>query len=117
MQLAIEQLQQELKQVHARLGGLFKRSEPRQRCLDYLQGLLSGVPRKNGWQLAQWMGEATPDGVQHLLERAHWSADAARDVLREYVVKQLGVSARRSHIDLCRPPGYRSSARSLPAMR
>ena len=90
MQLAIEQLQQELKQVHARLGGLFKRSEPRQRCLDYLQGLLSGVPRKNGWQLAQWMGEATPDGVQHLLERAHWSADAARDVLREYVVEQLG---------------------------
>lgn len=90
MQLAIEHLQQELEQVHARLSGLFKRSEPRQRCLAYLQGLLSGVPRKNGWQLAQWMGEATPDGVQHLLERAHWSADAARDVLREYVVEQLG---------------------------
>jgi SRSO17 transposase len=36
------------------------------------------------------MGEATPDGVQHLLERAQWSADAARDVLRDYVVERLG---------------------------
>lgn len=36
------------------------------------------------------MGESTPDGVQHLLERAHWQADVARDVLREYVVEQLG---------------------------
>ena len=48
------------------------------------------VERKNGWQLAEWIGEATPDGVQHLLERAQWDADAARDVLREYVVEQLG---------------------------
>jgi len=32
--------------------------------------LLGTVERKNGWQLAEWIGEATPDGVQHLLERA-----------------------------------------------
>lgn len=37
-----------------------------------------------------WVGEATPDGVQHLLERAAWDADAARDVLRAYVIEQLG---------------------------
>jgi SRSO17 transposase len=36
------------------------------------------------------IGEATPDGVQHLLERARWDADAARDVLREFVVERLG---------------------------
>ncbi|SAL07157.1 hypothetical protein AWB78_08447 [Caballeronia calidae] len=58
--------------------------------LAYLKGLLGTVERKNGWQLAEWIGEATPDGVQHLLERAQWDADAARDVLREYVVEQLG---------------------------
>jgi SRSO17 transposase len=52
--------------------------------------LLGTVERKNGWQLAEWIGEATPDGVQHLLERAQWDPDAARDVLREYVVEQLG---------------------------
>lgn len=80
----------ELSALHERLGCLFRRSEPRQRSLAYLQGLLSTVERKNGWQLAEWMGEARPDGVHHLLERAHWQADAARDVLREYVVEQLG---------------------------
>lgn len=90
MRLAVEDWQRELALVHGRLSGLFKRSEPRQRSLAYLQGLLSGVQRKNGWQLAEWMGEATPDGVQHLLERAQWQADAARDVLRGYVVEQLG---------------------------
>lgn len=80
----------ELEVVHERLGSLFKRSEPRQRSLAYLKGLLSTVERKNGWQLAEWMGETTPDGVQHLLERAQWDADAARDVLRDYVVEHVG---------------------------
>lgn len=80
----------ELQALHARLGDLFKRAAPRRRCLAYLQGLLGAVERKNGWQLAEFIGEATPDGVQHLLERARWSADAARDVLRQYVAEHLG---------------------------
>jgi SRSO17 transposase len=82
--------ERELDELHERLGGLFRRAEPRQRSLAYLKGLLGTVERKNGWQLAEWIGEATPDGVQHLLERAEWDADAARDVLRGYVVEQLG---------------------------
>src|SRR5258708_16516151 len=80
----------ELEALHHRLGELFRRPEPRQRSLAYLKGLLGSVERKNGWQLAEWIGEATPDGVQHLLERAQWDAEAARDVLRKYVVEQLG---------------------------
>ena len=82
--------ERELEALHARIGSLFQRSEPRERSLAYLKGLLGSVERKNGWQLAESMGEATPDGVQHLLERALWDADAARDVLRGYVVEQLG---------------------------
>ncbi|MBD2827128.1 transposase, partial [Xenorhabdus szentirmaii] len=30
------------------------------------------------------------DGVQHLLERAHWDVDVARDILRDYVTEHLG---------------------------
>ena len=82
--------ERELEALHARIGSLFQRSEPRERSLAYLKGLLGSVERKNGWQLAESMGQATPDGVQHLLERALWDADAARDVLRGYVVEQLG---------------------------
>ena len=37
----------ELVSVHERLGGLFRRSEPRQRSLAYLQGLLGSIERKN----------------------------------------------------------------------
>lgn len=82
--------ERELDKLHERLAGLFRRSEPRQRSLAYLKGLLGTVERKNGWQLAEWIGEATPDGVQHLLERAQWDSDAARNILRDYVVEQLG---------------------------
>lgn len=53
----------ELEGVHARLCDMFKRAGPRRRCLAYLQRLLGAVERKNGWQLAEFMGEATPDGV------------------------------------------------------
>ena len=58
------------------------------RC--YVLGLLSPAERKNGWQLAEAAGEATPYGVQHLLGRAVWDADAVRDALRAYVVEHLG---------------------------
>ena len=52
-------------------------------------GLLSDLPRKNCWSIAEWAGEASPDGMQHLLGRARWDADAVRDDMREYVVEHL----------------------------
>src|ERR1700679_3219450 len=79
----------ELLRAHGLIAGLFVRSEPRARCFAYMQGLLSGCERKNGWQLAEGMGEAAPYRVQHLLDRACWDADAARDQLRDYVLEEL----------------------------
>jgi SRSO17 transposase len=79
----------ELLRAHGWIADLFVRSEPRALSLAYLQGLLSGCERKNGWQLAEWMEEAVPYRVQHLLDRARWDADAARDKLRHYVVEEL----------------------------
>jgi SRSO17 transposase len=79
-----------LEAVHARVAPRFARAEPRRRALAYLRGLLSPVERKNGWQLAELAGEATPDGMQHLLARADWDADQVRDDLRAYVVEHLG---------------------------
>src|ERR687894_841556 len=79
-----------LEAVHARVAPRFVRAEPRRRALGYLRGLLSPVERKNGWQLAEQAGEATPDGMQHLLARADWDADQVREDLRAYVVEHLG---------------------------
>jgi SRSO17 transposase len=79
-----------LEAVHARISPRFARAEPRRRALAYLRGLLGNVGRKNGWQLAEHAGEATPDGMQRLLATADWDPDLVRDDLRAYVVEHLG---------------------------
>jgi SRSO17 transposase len=81
---------QELSAVHQRIAPRFARSEMRCRAHAYLRGLLSPLERKNGWQLAEAAGEASPDGMQDFLNRSPWDADAVRDDLRAYVVAQLG---------------------------
>src|SRR5206468_1914116 len=80
----------ELTAVGERIGRRFARSEPRRRAAGYIRGLLSRTERKNGWQLAEHLGDPTPDGVQHLLARADWDADAVRDDLLGYVWEHLG---------------------------
>lgn len=45
--------------------------------------------RKNGWQLAELAGETTPDGMQRLLNTAHWDADQVRDDLQQYILTHL----------------------------
>jgi SRSO17 transposase len=77
-------------EVERRIGAQFARREARWRARAYLRGLLSPVERKNGWQLAEVNGETSPYGIQHLLGRAIWDADALRDDLRPYVVEHLG---------------------------
>jgi SRSO17 transposase len=78
-----------LEAIHARISHHFVRSEPRQRALAYLKGLLGNVERKNGWQLAEYVGDSTPDGIQRLLNSHEWDADLVRDDLRSYVVEYL----------------------------
>ena len=72
-----------------RIAPRFGRAEPRRRARTYLRGLLASVERKNSWQLAEAVGDATPDGVQDFLSRVHWDADAVRDDLQAYVVQHL----------------------------
>lgn len=80
---------QELASMFALIKDRFSRDEPRQHALAYLKGLLSPVERKNGWQLAEQAGDATPYAIQHLLGRAQWSADEVRDDLQQYVIEHL----------------------------
>jgi SRSO17 transposase len=78
-----------LETVATRIDRHFARSEGRERLRAYLRGLLSPVERKNSWQLAEALGDRTPHGVQHLLGRAEWSADAVRDDSLGYVKDHL----------------------------
>ena len=79
-----------LDAVLERIAPRFARAEPRRRAASYLRGLLAPVERKNGWQLAEAAGDATPDGVQDFLSRARWDADAVRDDLQAYAGEHLG---------------------------
>ena len=79
-----------LDEVVGRIAPRFVRAEPRRRAAAYLRGLLAPVERKNGWQLAEAAGDATPDGVQDFLSRMRWDADAVRDDLQAYAVEHLG---------------------------
>ncbi len=82
----------ELAELQERLGELFGRADARRQANLDLEGLLSAVERKNGWQLAEQIGDARPWRTQRVLSRTLWAADAARDLCREYVVEPLGAA-------------------------
>jgi SRSO17 transposase len=79
-----------LTEIGERIASRFRRAEVRSRARRFLQGLLAPVERKNGWQLAEELGEHGPRGVQRLLGEADWDEDAVRDDLRSYVSEYLG---------------------------
>jgi SRSO17 transposase len=95
----IVQWAQDLRDLHARIAHRFARPEPRRRALAYLQGVMSDISRKNGWQLAEHAREATPYGMQRLLSQAVWDAGLVREDLRDYVYNHLGTTAAILVID------------------
>jgi SRSO17 transposase len=80
----------EFSAVLDRIAPRFSRYEPLRHAGELMLGMVSGLDRKNCWTIAEHRGDATPDGLQHLLARAKWDADAVRDDLRDYVVEALG---------------------------
>ena len=74
----------ELAALQERLGDLFGRTEARRQAGLYLEGLLGAAERKNGWQLAEQIGDARPWRTQRVLSRAVWEADMARDLCRRW---------------------------------
>src|SRR3954449_7139608 len=82
----------ELAALQERLGRLFGRPEPRRQVGLYLEGLLSAAERKNGWQLAEEIGDARPWRTQRVLSHVLWDADAAQELCRDYVFEHLGAA-------------------------
>lgn len=78
-----------LRELHARIATYFARPQPRRHALLYLQAVLSDIPRKNGWQIAEHAREARPYGIQRLLSQAVWDQDGVRDELRACVCQIL----------------------------
>ncbi len=73
-----------------RIAPRFARYEPLRHAGELMAGMVAGLDRKNCWTIAEHRGNATPDGLQHLLSRAKWDAEAVRDDLRDYVIDAFG---------------------------
>jgi hypothetical protein len=78
-----------LDDLMARMAGCFRRWEPRASAKEYVRALMSDLPRKNCWTIAEHAGHATPGRMQHLLEAAKWDTMAAMAAVRAFVCEHL----------------------------
>jgi SRSO17 transposase len=76
--------------LHGRLKPCFVRVKPFTQAGKYMSALISDLPRKNGWTIAEHVGDLTPDRTQRLLNHAVWNHDQAQGVVRRFVVEELG---------------------------
>jgi SRSO17 transposase len=85
----IRLLERELEELCASLDDVFARPASRENLRAMVRGLLSEVPRKNVWQLAEAAGHPNLDRLQGFLAKAAWDADDLRDRVRDYAVAAL----------------------------
>lgn len=83
----------ELESLLMRIRPLFYRTESKRHAEQYLRGLLSSLERKNGWTIAERVGEPEPTALQRLLNLSPWDTDALLELNREYAVEHLADSA------------------------
>ena len=79
-----------LRDVKARMRGLFTQERVATSAGAFLDGLLGDEHRKTGWMRAEAAGDPGPWRQQAILGRGRWDADALRDIVRDYVVETLG---------------------------
>jgi SRSO17 transposase len=73
----------------------FVRVEPWLQAGKYAAALMSQIPRRNGWTIAEHAGDRAPDKTQRLLNRSVWDTAAAMGVVRRFAVAGLDQAARR----------------------
>jgi SRSO17 transposase len=74
----------------------FARTGPWLQAGKYLSALISGLPRPNGWTIAEHAGDRAPDKTQRLLNRAVWDTAAVTGTVRGFAVAGLDEAFARS---------------------
>ena len=77
------------------LRGCFARTQTWQQAGKYISALVSDLPRRNGWTMAEHAGDQRPDRMQRLLNRASWDATAALSEVRRFAAAGLEAAANR----------------------
>ncbi len=86
-------------EMFMQVAGVFSDARVRRHGRAYVLGLLSGAERENSWQLAEFAGDASPDGMQRLLDFSPWDEDAARGALAGCVARAMGDPAAVLAVD------------------
>lgn len=94
---------EEFKDICARIGPLFYRTDSRAHAERYLRGLLSHLERKNGWTIAEYSGQREPKALQRFLNLTPWDADRMRDLVRDYA---MGYFADTRGVLIADPTGF-----------
>jgi SRSO17 transposase len=85
----LDEWEREFDAMMARLRSLFYRTESKKHAEQYVRGLLSPLARKNGWTIAEYVGEPEPKALQRLLNLSPWDVDALLALNREYAMENL----------------------------
>jgi SRSO17 transposase len=80
-------------ELMTRFGPMFVRIEPRLQATKYVRALLSDLPKRNGWTIAEWVGDRQPDATQRLLSHARWDTLAVMSEIRRFAVARLDATA------------------------
>ena len=86
------------RELEALLGAVrpcFARIEPFVQARKYLQAVMSDLGKRNGWSIAQFCGDRTPDKTQRLLNHAVWDTRGAAGAVRRFAVAGLAGAARK----------------------
>jgi len=90
MESTLSKLELILSQESNKLRQFFNDHRSFDAASGYIRGLLSKVDRKNGWQIAESIGEVTPYRFQHMLNRGSLDANLIRDYNSSLIVDNLG---------------------------
>jgi SRSO17 transposase len=71
------------------IAGCFARREARATATELIKGLLLELDTRNCWTLAQALGHSGPHRLQHLLSRASFDHDRAREEITRLVIREL----------------------------
>lgn len=90
MEINDREIEMEYNDLMGRLGKAFHSDPGFRMAQNYIKGLLGTAEHKNGWQISEYIGEATPYAVQQFIYRGRFSADEIRDITRDYIGEKLG---------------------------
>jgi SRSO17 transposase len=89
VEATLELWAQSLRDVKGRMRPLFTQERVATSAGMFLDGLLGEEQRKTGWMRAEAAGDPGPWRQQAILGRGQWSADALRDIVRDYALETL----------------------------